>query len=655
MPTRDQLYTALQRADAAGDTEAARRIAQQLAATPATAQPTPSGVSNTDAALIGAGKGLTDVAGGLYQRGNEAYFEPDSGVGRAAAALLPGMSGIQGLFKAAGLSDKATATKQATTQKLIEDAALFQKLAKENGWATAGEIGAKALATAPLGVSAAAGAGTLARVGAGAASGALGGASEVAKDDKELARNVSMGAGFGGAVTGFLSMAGKTINGIRGRIDENSVAAKKLAEMVKAGFSDRNIGYADIMPGQAGDVARYADSAMAYVPGIGTAAKSAGQIDDVQNILGGLRARTAESVSGDVDEAIKGAVETARSFAREQSAANFDALQAMVPDTAIPMSNVQRVAEGFLQQKERIGDLIASKDEGLIEQLKRFATPRLSSYDEMRNGVREAISELIETAPNDNVKRMYTVLKNAAEKDIDNLFEEAGKNAPKVREAYAVAKAFHKENVVPFSQGALGTILRGGMEDLDRVVDDIAKAGKGRAFAKAYGLTDENGKRAMQLALIEKGLKAAEVTGEGGQVFWRPGAFAAQMNKLRKATGVLEGDSAKEVQGAINLMASLGKLDKLMGADAKTGATVAKYGAGVAGIAGAGVAPAAAAKAALSGSMFRFLFASKTGRNILLSAADQKTDSKAMRMLLDNAYQYTTQVGRLEAGEAIDE
>ena len=29
-------------------------------------------------------------------------------------------------------------------------------------------------------------------------------------------------------------------------------------------------------------------------------------------------------------------------------------------------------------------------------------------------------------------------------------------------------------------------------------------AGKGRAFAKAYALTDDNGKRAMQLALIEK-------------------------------------------------------------------------------------------------------------------------------------------------------
>lgn len=618
-------------------------------------QPQFGDIDNKQAALIGAGKGLTDVTAGLYQRGNEAFFQPESGVGRAAAALMPGMSGIQSIYEKLGLSEKATKVKQATTEKVLEDAAQFAKLAKENGWATAGEIGAKALVTAPLGVQSA-GASFLGRVGAGAASGALGASVDVARDDKELAKNMSLSAGFGGAVTGFLSLAGKTINGLRGRIDETSKAAQKLAEMQRAGFSDANIGYADIMPGQGGDSARYLDAALAYVPGVGTAGKAAGQIEDVQTILGGLRSRATESITGDVDEAIKKAVETARQVARDQSAKNYDALNAMVPDTAIPMGNVQRVAQGILQQKERLGPLIASKDANMIEQLKLFATPRVSTFDEMRHGVREAISELIDTAPNDNAKRIFVELKKAAEQDIDNLFAEAGKSAPDVRSAYATAKAFHQQNVTPFSQGALGTILRGGMEDLDRVVDDIAKAGKGRAFTKAYQLTDENGKRAMQLALIEKGLKASEVTMADGRVMWKPGAFAAQMNKLRQATGAIGGDSAKEIQGAINLMSSMGKMDKLMGADAKTGATVAKYGAGIAGLGAAGVAPAAAAKAAMTGAAFRFLFASKTGRNILLAASDQKTGSEGMRRLMDAAYSYTTQAtAALERGEPVEE
>ena len=51
---------------------------------------------------------------------------------------------------------------------------------------------------------------------------------------------------------------------------------------------------------------------------------------------------------------------------------------------------------------------------------------------------------------------MYMVLKQTAEKDIDNLFSEAGKKAPDIRNAYAAAKSFHQQNVVPFSQGALG-------------------------------------------------------------------------------------------------------------------------------------------------------------------------------------------------------
>jgi hypothetical protein len=467
---------------------------------------------------------------------------------------------------------------------------------------------------------------------------------------------MSLGAGFGGGVTAFLSLAGKTINGIRGRIDENSAAAKKLAEMVKAGFRDESVGYADIMPGQAGQLAQYVDNALAYIPGVGTAGKAARQVDDVQGVMTGLRANTAQGITGDVDEAIKGAVETARQAARDQSARNFDALNQMVPDTAVPMANVQRVAKGMLDQKKRLGELIAAKDATLIEQLERFAVPRVGTYDEMRNGVREAISELIETAPNDNAKRIYVELKKAAELDIDNLFAEAGKKAPEVRNAYAAAKSFHQQNVVPFSQGTLGTILRGSLEDLDRVVDDIAKSGKGRAFGKAYELTDEKGKRALQLALIEKGLKSAEVTGEGGKVFYRPGAFAAQMNKLRKATGALDDKSAKEVQGAINLMATMGKLDKLIGGESKTGMLAQKYGPGTAAVAGAGIAPAATAQAALASGTFRFLFATKTGRNILLAAADQKAGSDSMRRLMDAAYSYTTQVGaQLERGEPIDE
>ena len=83
---------------------------------------------------------------------------------------------------------------------------------------------------------------------------------------------------------------------------------------------------------------------MAYVPGVGTAAKPAKQTADVQTTHGGLRSGP-EGITGDVDEAIRARIRTARTAAaQEQSAANFDALQAMVPNTAIPMANVQRVA-----------------------------------------------------------------------------------------------------------------------------------------------------------------------------------------------------------------------------------------------------------------------------------------------------------------------
>ena len=102
---------------------------------------------------------------------------------------------------------------------------------------------------------------------------------------------------------------------------------------------------------------------------------------------------------------------------------------------------------------------------------------------------------------------------------------------------------------------------------------------------------------------------------------------------------MIEGDAAKKGRRHQHhgVTRKAGQTD---GADAKTGATVAKYGAGVVGLAGAGIVLPQQRKAALSSSMFRFLFASKTGRNILLAASDQKVGSPAMRSLLDNAYQY---------------
>ena len=54
------------------------------------------------------------------------------------------------------------------------------------------------------------------------------------------------------------------------------------------------------------------------------------------------------------------------------------------------------------------------------------------------------------------------------------------------------------------------------METFDRVVDDIAKGRQRPIPFATYALTDDNGKRAMQLALT-KGLSSG-VTGDGQSV-----------------------------------------------------------------------------------------------------------------------------------------
>ena len=86
MATREELYTALRNADAAGDTEGARKLAAYIQSMPADSQPAPSG---SDAERIGRGNpsaAVTAAQGPLFGFGDE--------IGGAITATIKGIPGL---------------------------------------------------------------------------------------------------------------------------------------------------------------------------------------------------------------------------------------------------------------------------------------------------------------------------------------------------------------------------------------------------------------------------------------------------------------------------------------------------------------------------------------------------------------------------------
>lgn len=228
MATEEQLSRALMNADAAGDTQAAQALANEIrrmrASAPA-AKPERSAVSDF---VSGAGIGMRDLAVGAKQRLDE-----------AAAALQRGVSGtavgrgIDNLNSALGLStpqDILSATNATVASNREADAPVMSTTAGKVGNVVGTAIPAAVASFIPGGAS----------LTGSAITGGVFGAAQPTVGDESVARNVALGAGGGvagyGIGKGIAAGAQKLVDGKAASATLNAGRDAVAQEARQAGY-----------------------------------------------------------------------------------------------------------------------------------------------------------------------------------------------------------------------------------------------------------------------------------------------------------------------------------------------------------------------------------------------------------------------------------
>lgn len=296
------LMAALRNADAAGDVDAARRIAAMIKAQGAAANPT-EGMSTTDRTLAGIGSGMTDVVTGSTQLQAHAAHSP-WGAG-ALAAINPALL-LAGMAMSPDAAD-AAAKDKAQTDKALRDT-------------TAGTVGnaiGKIAATLPAALAGGAPSSILGAMGAGGGQGAAMAAFDPVADGNfagEKAKQVAVGGLFGALTGGALKVGGSALSVTVGNVKKlaNSVLKDMLPNVTQAA---RERAAAQILREAAADASKIGKPGQQFVPG--TAQTTAEAADDVG--LSGLQ-RTLQSMSPEFNTQVT-------QMAQANNAARVDALR----------------------------------------------------------------------------------------------------------------------------------------------------------------------------------------------------------------------------------------------------------------------------------------------------------------------------------------
>lgn len=647
--TREQLYAALQRADAAGDTAAARAIAQRLAGATTPAPLDQPAAPEFDAAaetgigesfLIGSGKAAMDFLHG----------------GRQAMQKL---ADLDARFGPGGITQKLLGTAQAPLQALTgsqnreaQDAAYNEELrtyaqlqAQHPVATTLGEIAPQ------MAIPAAGGASVAARAGMNAL---IAGATERLKyqpTEKQAQANQAQAAAAAAGVTTLFGALGKTVNAFR-RVYNDSKAARLSQELEQAGITH---GFADVaQPNAIGRAIKGIDEWLASVPLLGTGGRKQAQVEQITSRLMGIKDRLMEKLSGMAPEdAIAEAVERATAQVRQQAGSNFDEVRRlasglvggsdeMAKSKASALAHLDAKAsdEKLFPENVAAREWLGTIDEGL---------PR--TFQQMR-GLRDYLGNMIEDSQRGAAHAptfmtpYYTQMKTALEKDIDSLLSKAG---GKANEAYTQAKRFFAENVVPLRQRGLIRDINTGKVLPDAIIGRAIQENRYAEARRLYALVDQRGKEAINYAIIERGLNKAERNVNGDTAF-DPQVFATYLGRMDRAMHGMDKAIRREIDGAARIMRHLEGLRRTVVNKPQTGYTEGQIGrtATTAGaLTGAGMVggPVLAAKMAALPLTFRALFGSDAGRRFLLASSELKPGSPQMARLWQSASRFGQRMG----------
>lgn len=587
--SREQLMTALRNADAAGDTEGARRIAQMLSSGD---QSTQNQSQPEEQSLVGkATDWLTggQSAGQIAEQAGRGLVNIPFDVLQGGASLINAIS--QGLGGPKVLDDVYRPVDRPT-----------------DPYAQAGET---------IGGYLVPGVGT-------AGSMAIGSLAEAANQKGDFAQNAAKNAGVNLAAQGVLSAAakgiGRGITAVRGEI---SPADQQLLK--RAAAADVPVMTSDVVPPKT----KLGNQLQGYSEGViaGTGPMRAAQQDARTKLVNRFTEKYGDYDPSVVVDSLKSGVAREKSLAKSK----LNNLSGRMVGKPVDTSGAIRAIDGAVNE---LGKLKGVSDTQTISALNDYKNAIL----EITNG--DDAFELLDklrTQFRIDVKGDRTVLPSMSQTMVDRVYNSLTNSlsksiakglSPKDASAWRAGKADYAKMATHATQTRLKNVLNKG--DLTpEAVNTIVYGQYGSDIARLYGKLDQKGKDMLRAAYISK---IADKVGDS------PQKMMTELGKLQKqANGqvfktVFGGKNGKEIEGMLSILDATKRASEA-NVVTKTGMTLAPLVRVIGNLKTGGALLAGETGIGLMSRVYE----SPMARNALLRLANTKAGTPAYERALNNA------------------
>ncbi|HBB3077322.1 TPA: DNA transfer protein [Escherichia coli] len=587
--SREQLMTALRNADAAGDTEGARRIAQMLSSGD---QSTQNQSQPEEQSLVGkATDWLTggQSAGQIAEQAGRGLVNIPFDVLQGGASLINAIS--QGLGGPKVLDDVYRPVDRPT-----------------DPYAQAGET---------IGGYLVPGVGT-------AGSMAIGSLAEAANQKGDFAQNATKNAGVNLAAQGVLSAAakgiGRGITAVRGEI---SPADQQLLK--RAAAADVPVMTSDVVPPKT----KLGNQLQGYSEGViaGTGPMRAAQQDARTKLVNRFTEKYGDYDPSVVVDSLKSGVAREKSLAKSK----LNSLSGRMVGKPVDTSGAIRAIDGAVNE---LGKLKGVSDTQTISALNDYK----NAIQEITNG--DDAFELLDklrTQFRIDVKGDRTVLPSMSQTMVDRVYNSLTNSlsksiakglSPKDASAWRAGKADYAKMATHATQTRLKNVLNKG--DLTpEAVNTIVYGQYGSDIARLYGKLDQKGKDMLRAAYISK---IADKVGDS------PQKMMTELGKLQKqANGqvfktVFGGKNGKEIEGMLSILDATKRASEA-NVVTKTGMTLAPLVRVIGNLKTGGALLAGETGIGLMSRVYE----SPMARNALLRLANTKAGTPAYERALSNA------------------
>lgn len=541
--------------------------------------------------LVGAGRGLTDVAEGLKQL----YLQATGG-------------------DAEGYTRKAEAER-----------AVYEQTPA--GQSMAGRAGRIAGATAPamLIPGAQAGAALPVRMATGAGAGAaIGGASFVPEGESRLVatgKGALAGATVPAALEALKYPAAKAVNAVRG------VFKSPQAEtVIKQG---ERFDVPVFAPDVAGPGTQKTAQYLEDVPVVGMRGERVAQMQKAQQAAETLRGKYVQG-GDDIGRIIQAGMKNKEYVVRAVKAGKYEKISAIADDLGIvPTDKMQVTAKDIINRE--LSKPQGYQDSALIKEIQRYTESpngKFSDLQRLRSEVGERIRALqTNKMPMASASELDALkqIKSGLEKDMGAFATSSGDDLARL---WKNADKYYRMKFLPFKEPEIQRAIKN--DEPDRIFDYFIKGGYGDRAKKFYSALDNSGRQSVRYGIVDKAYKRAYDDASG---VFSPAKFATEIEKLDDAAKVFfKGTDYSEVKGFANLMRHVQRAGQVGPGPATGVQTVPILGAmGVGGL--SVIEPVAGAAAIGSTVVLKKLFTTKAGRNLLLASSVLKPGTPAMNAM----------------------